>query len=171
MKTRDDVYVIDLDDSDPRLTQKAATRFANAFVLTVEGGSDPYMCEDTEDGVPISCDGVFQHKRLTPTEIVQVGVTKARLLMQTTVDVYTDSTAERMAYLQVALTETPAWWPDYVTGQGPRCFDAEILRRVYEHCRRWEENFREQLVAKRRARAESDRARTQPDGVASKVVV
>ena len=159
----EEIIVIDLDDTDPRVQKKADTLFINHFVLTEDGDgrSKPYHSYDTPTGQPASCDGVFQHKRLTPHDAVQVGILKARMLGQTAVDWLTESIAEKLSYCQIALITTPVWWADYIEGTGLRAYDGAIIGKVYEHMRHWEDSFRHKALAERRRRAAGDSARTE----------
>lgn len=82
--------------------------------------------------------GRFTGHVLTPLEVVQVGVTRARLLGNqppASVDAATLNLVEVMAHLAVALDDTPKWWDPQ------KLRDMQLLGAVYEEVARREAAF------------------------------
>jgi hypothetical protein len=80
--------------------------------------------------------GTFSAQRPSLGQLGQIAVLKAKMNGGEKVDAQTDFLHEMMSSLQVILTDFPDWWKpnDF--------FDARPLREVWDHVRRWVDNFR-----------------------------
>lgn len=80
--------------------------------------------------------GTFTAKRPSLGQLGQIAVIKAKMNGGENVDPATDYMHEMMASLQVILTDYPGWWKPH------DFFDVRPLREVWDHVRRWVDNFR-----------------------------
>lgn len=80
--------------------------------------------------------GTFACQRLKLGMIGEIAILKARLNGGERLDRETDFLHEMMAFLQVALTDSPNWWvpSDF--------YDPAILRKVWDYVSKWQATFR-----------------------------
>lgn len=84
--------------------------------------------------------GTFTAQRPSLGQLGQIAVLKAKMNGGEKVDAQTEFLHEMLSSLQVILTDFPDWWKpnDF--------FDARPLREVWDHVRRWVDNFRSKRV-------------------------
>ena len=84
--------------------------------------------------------GTFTAQRPSLGQLGQIAVLKAKMNGGEKVSHDVDFLHEMMSSLQVILTDVPDWWApnDF--------FTADPLREVWEHVRRWVDNFRKPRV-------------------------
>lgn len=110
--------------------------------------------------------GTFTVKRPTLGDLTQYGIFKSQLSGgEPSVDRSIAWMNEMIAFTRVALTKVPDWWDPM------NSYDEDLLTKVYDHVRAFQDSFREARVARQRERAAKNGSGKPGVGVAPKVVV
>jgi hypothetical protein len=131
---------------EPEVVASAEEKERDFVIVDVQAGDTKVIQQSTSFTITWKKEtgqvlvGTFTAQRPNLGQLGRIAVIKAKLNGGEKVDPNTDFCHEMMAALQVILTDVPDWWtPD-------EFYDARPLREVWDHVRRWIDNFRSRRV-------------------------